>query len=181
MFVFKPPSSASLLGKGTKVFLAGAIDQGQAVNWQQRATDALQDLDIALMNPRRDYWDPTWDQSPNNPDFIGQVRWEMSGLHTSDYQLFAFPKDAKAPISFYEFGKFATPNSAVVWLEPGFYRSGNVQLYCQYNTWSEQWGPSIACVPDFDEAIRILRNKITTDKYYKMRAKAKAEQNGSNK
>lgn len=144
----------------TSVFLAGAIDQGRAIDWQSDVVSNLSDLNVTVLNPRRDNWDPTWDQSPDNPQFAEQVAWEYYGMEQSEYQFYAFPKDSKAPISFYEFGRFARSRSSVVWLEPGFYRSGNVKLYCQYNR--------IACFDMFEIAVSHLKYTILGDKYYKM-------------
>lgn len=144
----------------TSIFLAGAIDQGRAVDWQSDVAANLSDLNVTVLNPRRDQWDPTWDQSPNNLEFANQVAWEFSGLEMSDYQFFAFPRTAKAPITFYEFGRFGKVSSTVVWLEPGFYRSGNVELYCQY--------ARISYFSQFEIAIACLRERIQADRYYRL-------------
>ena len=41
-----------------KVFLAGSIEMGRAGDWQQDVQDALADLDVVLLNPRRADWNP---------------------------------------------------------------------------------------------------------------------------
>lgn len=110
------------------IFLAGAIDQGQAEDWQAKVTDALQGLDILILNPRREHWDPDWDQSPDNPQFRQQVEWELDAQEAADMVIFVFTKDSKAPITFLEFGLFAPKKDSVICAEEGFYRSGNLQI-----------------------------------------------------
>ena len=113
------------------IFLAGAIDQGQAEDWQAKVTEALQEFDITILNPRREHWDPSWDQTPDNPQFREQVEWELDAQEAADMVLFVFTKDSKAPITFLEFGLFAPKKDAVVCAEEGFYRSGNIQIVAE--------------------------------------------------
>ena len=110
------------------IFLAGAIDQGQAEDWQEKVARALDEFDITILNPRRDHWDPSWDQTPENPEFRQQVEWELDAQEAADMVIFVFTKDSKAPITFLEFGLFAPKKDAVVCAEDGFYRSGNLQI-----------------------------------------------------
>ena len=113
------------------IFLAGAIDQGQAVNWQEKVARALDEFDITILNPRREHWVPNWDQSPDNPEFRKQVEWELTGQEEADLIIFVFPKDSKAPITFLEFGLFAPRQDVVICVEEGFYRSGNLQIVAE--------------------------------------------------
>ena len=55
--VLKPPAPVSLDGRTPAVFLAGSIEMGAAADWQTQAERALRDLDVVLLNPRRDEWD----------------------------------------------------------------------------------------------------------------------------
>lgn len=48
-----------------------------ALDAQTRITSALADLDVVVLNPRRDEWDATWRQSIDNPQFREQVDWEL--------------------------------------------------------------------------------------------------------
>ena len=41
----------------SKIFLAGSIDMGKAVNWQSEIESSLSNLDITIFNPRRLDWD----------------------------------------------------------------------------------------------------------------------------
>lgn len=113
------------------VFLAGAIDQGKAADWQKKVVQALSGLDITILNPRRDHWDPSWDQDASNPEFREQVEWELDAQEASDMIIFVFTADSKAPITFLEFGLYAPKKDAVVCAEEGFYRSGNLQIVAE--------------------------------------------------
>ena len=114
------------------IFLAGAIDQGLAEDWQKKVARSLDDLDILILNPRRDDWDSSWEQSIDNPQFKEQVLWEVRAQEAADLVVFVFTKDSKAPITFFEFGVFGTSKDAIVCAEEGFYRQGNLDIYCEY-------------------------------------------------
>lgn len=113
------------------IFLAGAIDQGKAEDWQAKVARALDGFDILILNPRRDDWDPSWDQSADNPEFRRQVEWELDAQENADMVIFVFTKDSKAPITFLEFGLFAPTKDAVVCAEEGFYRQGNLDIVAE--------------------------------------------------
>ncbi len=63
-----------------KVFLAGSIEMGNATNWQKEIEDHLADEEGIILNPRRDEWDESWEQSIKNKQFRQQVEWELYGL-----------------------------------------------------------------------------------------------------
>ena len=50
----RPPAPLDLDPGKSSVFLAGSIEMGSAVEWQAQVTDALRDLDIIVLNPRRE-------------------------------------------------------------------------------------------------------------------------------
>lgn len=108
------------------VFLAGTIDEGNSVDWQQEVADSLNDLDVTLLNPRRKNWDNTWKQSISNEKFREQVEWELSSLESSDYILMYFAESSKSPISLLELGLYATSNKMIIICPDGFWRKGNV-------------------------------------------------------
>lgn len=119
------------IGFGRKyIFLAGAIDMGSAVNWQADAEAELDTPDTVVLNPRRPDWDASWVQEASNPQFRKQVEWELLALRLADVALFVFLKDSKAPITFLELGLFNV--KAVVVVEPGFYRKGNLDIVCEH-------------------------------------------------
>lgn len=112
------------------IFLAGAIDQGKAEDWQKKVAESLQEFEILILNPRRDDWDASWEQSADNAEFAKQVTWEYQAMQNADMVLFVFTKDSKAPITFYEMGRFASEKDSLVCAEEGFYRQGNLDIYC---------------------------------------------------
>ena len=76
------------LSNSVKVFLAGSIEMGKAIDWQTAVSDKLQSLSslggfITIFNPRRDSWDLSWEQTENNPEFRNQVNWELNKLEES--------------------------------------------------------------------------------------------------
>ncbi len=57
MEVFKSPAKYIAYADYTKIFLAGSIEMGKAVDWQTELTNKLADLDkVTILNPRRDDW-----------------------------------------------------------------------------------------------------------------------------
>ena len=134
MKVLQPPQ-ALRLNKKPGVFMAGSIDQGTAVNWQQDIICALapMDLDIVILNPRRDHWDPTWDQDDSNPEFVKQVNWELNAMAKADMVVMYFAPGSKSPITLLELGLFAASGKLVVSCPHGFWRKGNVDVVCKRN------------------------------------------------
>ena len=122
----KDPTEMSL-------FLAGAIDNGKAVDWQEYVTEQLADVDnLIILNPRRDDWDPTWDCSKDNPKFAEQVNWELDGLNSCDLILMYFPANSIAPISLLELGILACSpyDNKFVVCDEGYHKKGNVDIVC---------------------------------------------------
>ena len=126
----KAPGKYDAASKYT-IFLAGAIDQGKAEDWQTKVARALDDLDILILNPRRDDWDASWEQAADNPEFRQQVDWELDAQAAADMVIFVFTRDSKAPITFLEFGLFAPTKDAIVCAEEGFYRQGNLDIVAE--------------------------------------------------
>ena len=130
MIEYKPPAAIPRL-KVKSVFLAGSIDNGQAENWQLRASEVMTAWDVVLINPRRDDWDSNWEQTIDNPQFREQVEWELDGLELADAILMHFTADSKSPITLLELGLFANSQKLVVSCEKGFWRKGNVEVICE--------------------------------------------------
>ena len=106
------------------IFLAGAIDMGAAVDWQSWVIEQLRDADVCVFNPRRAAFTPdTLDE---------QIRWELDKLDRVDHIFLWFPKDAKAPISFFEAGLYWQSGKLIVGAEQGFYRRRNLELTGEY-------------------------------------------------
>ena len=109
---------------GFKVFLAGAIDMGSAVDWQSYVIDALKECEIILLNPRR----------PNfTPDTLdAQIRWELDAMDKAYVVFMWFPQAAKAPISLLETGLWMDRKKLLIGVEHGFYRRRNLELTCEH-------------------------------------------------
>lgn len=111
------------------VFLAGSIDMGEAVDWQQAVTDAIDHLDVLVLNPRRDDWDSSWKQDISDPQFAKQVNWELDALGEVDLIVVYFDPKGQAPISLLELGLHADTN-ILVCCPAGYWKRGNVQVVC---------------------------------------------------
>ena len=60
--VIKPPNTIhSHYDDMISLFLAGSIEMGAAVNWQDRLTTDLTPSPVRILNPRRDDWDSSWE------------------------------------------------------------------------------------------------------------------------
>jgi nucleoside 2-deoxyribosyltransferase-like protein len=102
-------------------FLAGAIDMGVAVDWQAWVIEQLSNQhDVLLFNPRR--------QAFTADTLDEQIYWELDALEAADTVFMWFPKDAKAPISFFEAGLYWRSGKLIVGAEAGFYRRRNLEL-----------------------------------------------------
>lgn len=110
---------------GVKVFLAGAIDMGAAVDWQQQVIEALDEYPgFTLLNPRRAEFAPdTLDE---------QIAWELDALNNAHIVLMWFPAQAKAPIALLETGLYMQSEKLLIGAEPGFYRRRNLEMTCDY-------------------------------------------------
>ncbi len=117
--VIYPPDSTDV--PGLRIYLAGAIDMGAAVNWQAQVIDMLPDSNqLVVFNPRRDRFTPdTQDE---------QIHWELEAMERASAILIWFPKEAKAPISFFEAGLYWNSGRLYVGAERGFYRRRNLEL-----------------------------------------------------
>ena len=61
------------------VFLAGTIDNGNSLNWQDKTIIELINLgvkDLEVYNPRREHWNP----NPSKEDMEYQIKWEQDHL-----------------------------------------------------------------------------------------------------
>lgn len=151
MITVKPPKRISLV-KYPSIFLAGSIEMGKASNWQDTFTEALADLDGTILNPRRDGWDSSWEQSISNPKFKEQVIWELDMLTKANYIALYFDPNTKSPISLLELGLFSNTKKLIVCCPEGFWRKGNVDITCEYY--------NILQVNTLEELISQTRKKI---------------------
>jgi len=130
--VIKPPTAIPELSNSRCVFLAGSIDMGAAIDWQARVEQALaDDAEVVVLNPRREEWDASWEQSIDNEQFRGQVEWELNGLEQSDVIACYFAPGSQSPITLLELGLHARGGRLIVACPDGFWRKGNVDIVCR--------------------------------------------------
>lgn len=82
------------------LFIAGGISN--CGDWQSGISKSLNDVDIVLLNPRRDDFDltnPTMEEE--------QIKWEHQHLLKADAYLFWFCAETLCPITLFELGKVA--------------------------------------------------------------------------
>jgi hypothetical protein len=152
MIVFKPPAPFELTAGATSVFLAGSIEMGVAEDWQSEVAARLADLDVVILNPRRDEWDATWRQSRDDPRFRGQVEWELGGLERATVVALWFAPATRAPVSLLELGLTARSGKLVVGCPDGFWRKGNVEVVCERH--------GIPLLPDFEAFAAAVRARV---------------------
>lgn len=114
-----------------KIFLAGSIEMGNAIDWQHIITDSLANKDCIFFNPRRNVWDSSWEQSIDNPLFKEQVDWELNHLDIADVIVMYFDPNTKSPVSLLELGLYASSGKLIVYCPEGFWRKGNVDIVCK--------------------------------------------------
>ena len=135
MSIFKPPFKPDY-SKPT-VFIAGSIEGGTAEHWQERVGNELS-KHFVVFNPRRDDWDSSWEESIRNPQFVGQVEWEIDALECASYYFFYFQPGTKSPISLLELGwrlgvlSHHSKHYFSVVCPEGFWKKGNVDILCRH-------------------------------------------------
>ena len=168
-----PHCYKTALSKATlSVFLAGSIEMGKASDWQQQFTEALQSSanastgtksktvetelseqsSLLILNPRREAWDSSWEQSIDNSQFRNQVEWELDALESSDVIVMYLVPDTKSPISLLELGLFAKSKKMICCCPDGFWRKGNVDVVCK------KYGVEV--VSDLEGMIQKVKQKL---------------------
>ena len=151
MKLIKPPTVVDTEGKPT-IFLAGSIEMGAAENWQERFENSFSNYDVCLLNPRRDAWDSSWEQTMQSPNFVEQVCWELDGQEEADVIAMYFDPATKSPITLLELGLFAEYGKLVVCCPEGFWRKGNVDIVCHRYL--------ITLTDDFDSLVFEVRKRL---------------------
>ena len=128
-----PPKAIS--SSDVSVFLAGTIDMGNSIDWQQKFIDKVNTEEalgnVIVFNPRRTSWDNSWAQTIENTQFSEQVNWELDAMDSADVILLFIEGNSKSPISMMELGLFADSGKLMVCCEEGFWRKGNIDIICQ--------------------------------------------------
>lgn len=153
--VIKPGDVESIADiSNLTIFLAGSIEMGKAVDWQTKLTASLSNHDyVTLFNPRRDDWDPTWEQTVSNSNFVEQVEWELEHIALADLVVFFFDPKTQSPITLLELGAVASSGKpVVVFCEDGYFKKGNVDITCSWF--------SIPTVDSFEELVDFINSFI---------------------
>jgi hypothetical protein len=138
--ILKPLTPISVEPHEKSIFLAGSIEMGRAEAWQEKIELALADLPIVILNPRRDEWDTSWEQSIQNGPFREQVEWELDGLEQASVIAVYFAPTTQAPITLLELGLFARTGKLMICCPEGYWRRGNVEVVCSrfgIDLWSD--------------------------------------------
>lgn len=130
LHMIKPPQSLTWPDEKPAIFLAGSIEMDRAVDWQTAFAQGMGDASVVLLNPRRDTWDASWEQSIENGPFREQVEWELEALERASLIVMYFDPKTKSPISLLELGLFARSKKLIVCCPAGFWRKGNVDIVC---------------------------------------------------
>lgn len=145
--VYKPPFSLNEIDFSCSVFLAGSIEMDTADDWQIQAENSLNYLVKSILNPRRNNWDPSWEQIISNKNFREQVEWELTCIEKCSSIAVYFDPNTKSPITLMELGLFANSGKISVCCPMGFWRKGNVDVVCmRYN------------IPQFSTLEQMLRH-----------------------
>lgn len=151
MIEVKPPNEFPKNNDIT-IFAAGSIEMGKAEDWQTKLKNELEEYEVNILNPRRDDWDSSWEQTIDNPNFKEQVTWELDGLDLCDIIVLYFDPETDSPISLLELGLHAKDKKIMASCPDGFWRKGNVEIVCKrYH---------IPLYNSFDELIVNLKNVL---------------------
>ncbi len=161
MRLYTAPEEVGGISERASIFLAGSIEMGKAEDWQLRAIDAVRELQVAVFNPRRKEWDPTWEQSINNPNFAEQVNWELDQLSRCDVAFFYFQPGTMSPITLMELGYVLGRDDhrdTIVVCPEGFWRKGNIEVMvdrAQNHPWHQSEG-LVYLFDNFEEGLEQL-------------------------
>lgn len=156
LHVIKPPHQITKNphNYNKKIFLAGTIEMGNSEDWQSKVIEYFNDRPFTILNPRREEWDSSWEQSITNPQFYQQVNWELDALDKADYIIMNLLPESKSPISLLELGLYANSGKLLVCCPDGFWRKGNVEIVCEkFN------------IPMYENIYLLLHNKFFITKF----------------
>ena len=119
----------SFKGEKNTIFLGGSIEMNTASRWQDTIVKRFEDRDVTFLNPRRDNWNSSIEQSIDNNEFSQQVHWELDAMSASNIIVLYFDPDTKSPITLLEFGLIAASNKTMLLCCPkGYWRRGNIEI-----------------------------------------------------
>lgn len=126
--VIKAPSPEAAR-HARSVFLAGTTSGPD--DWRNSVCERLSDLAVTVYNPLRPDWDSSWREEISCEPYRKQVEWELEKQELADVIAFYFGADTDAPISLLELGLCAKQRKAIVCVQEGYKKKGNVQIVCQ--------------------------------------------------
>jgi len=131
--------------EGFKVYLAGAIDMGDAENWQQDVISRFAGIEeMVLLNPRRSKFTDAMEQA--------QIEWELEAMDDADLIFMWFPKESEAPISLLEMGLYLRSGKLLLGVEVGYYRQRNIELTARrYN---------VTVFYSLDDLVQQVKNRL---------------------
>src|SRR5690606_22033053 len=117
-FILTPPSRVNLkdLKGKTTIFLAGSIEMGRAIPWQDKLAEIFSAEDkLVILNPRRPDWDSSWKQDPTpGTKFHEQVTWEQDYIEAADIVVFYFDPKTQSPITLLELGQNLNNSKTII-------------------------------------------------------------------
>jgi hypothetical protein len=127
--IIKAPSPESVQHKDLKsIFLAGTTSG--TYDWREALAEQLADLPIVIFNPIRRDWDSSWVEDVSCVAFKSQVEWELEKQEKADVVVIYFGAGTDAPISLLELGLCAKEKKAIVYVQEGYRKKGNVEIVC---------------------------------------------------
>lgn len=132
MIEIKAPKRVPTSIEKPKIFLAGSIEQGKAIEWQKDVVQSLVPYNVMVLNPRRTNWNASWKDGDKN--ITRQINWELSGINMSDAVFFYFDPNTLSPITLLEFGKcIAWDVKRFIVCPKGYWRRQNVLVTAKWH------------------------------------------------
>ena len=129
--VYTPDNCTEFQDNPTKlsVFLAGTIDNGASVDWQQELIKLLADNDnIVLYNPRKD----SWDKNAGPEAIEKQALWELEMQDKVDIVVMNILPGSQSPICLLELGlHLGHKKPIMLFCSEGYWRWTNVRVTAQ--------------------------------------------------
>lgn len=106
------------------LFMAGGITN--CPNWQMELAALLQNVDLTVLNPRRQNF-PSKEENPNIDQ--EQISWEYTYISAADGISFWFTDATVQPITLFELGKASvTKPNLFVGVDPNYMRREDVEI-----------------------------------------------------
>ncbi len=134
-------------GNEPSLFLAGGITG--CPDWQKEMITKLQDLPLAIFNPRRTHF----------PQHINvdreQIEWEYTYLRKATAVSFWFPEETLCPITLYELGAWSMSDKKIfLGVHPNYQRIVDIKIQTALVR------PDITLVQTLDELIQSIRSSL---------------------